>query len=353
MSEPGGERRYQWIADESAAGRRLDQWLAEQLGAGASRARIQRWIEAGAVRSGEPLAKSHRVEAGRVYALIAPKPEPQRLEAVDLGLETVFEDEHLAVIRKPPGLAVHPGPGDRRVSIAHGLLHLWGPGLLANDSSAADAPVASEDPADGNADPAGAETDETAFGGPGADPLAHLRPGIVHRLDRDTEGLLAVAKHPRSVTLLSREFAERRVRKHYTAWLVGAPRESQGRVEAAIARHRTERRRMRVDPRGRPAVTEYRVENWIASKRGRKYAKVDVDLLTGRTHQIRVHMAHLGCPVVGDELYSRSAKEFQKFGLLLFARRLAFQHPFTGEYLDFELEPPERFREFEAKASQY
>ncbi|MBI3396403.1 MAG: RluA family pseudouridine synthase [Spirochaetia bacterium] len=297
--------------NSEADGLRLDRFLADYFGRESSRSQVQRWIKEGAVQdaaTGASAQASRPVHAGERYQIVVPEAAPLELRAEEVSFQVVFEDDVLAVIHKPPGLAVHPGPGDRKTTLIHGLLYKW-----------------------------------KEMGGVGMPE----RPGIVHRLDSDTEGLMVVAKTSQAHRVLSQQFQERTVTKEYAAWLLGSPPETEGRIELSIARHPRERLKMRVDGTGRLAVTEYKAEKFIMSRRGRKFSFVSVKILTGRTHQIRVHFAHLGCPIVGDRHYSRSANEFAKFGLLLFARRLAFQHPVTAETMSFSLELPRRFTEFE------
>lgn len=302
---------------EAEAGRRVDAWLAERLGEEASRSQVRRWIDGGhVIAPAGVVTANRRVQPGESYEVRPPAPPPAELEPVDLKLNIVFEDADCAVVHKPAGIAVHPGPGDRRVTLAHGILHHFGPQESKHED-----------------------------GAPAADPL---RPGIVHRLDRDTEGLLLLAKHDRARRRLMELFANREVHKEYLACLTGNLPRERGRIELALRRHPRERTRMRVDPAGRMAITEFEIERVWSGRRGRKFFRVHLELLTGRTHQIRVHMAHLGAPVVGDSVYSRTAAEFRRFGMLLFARRLAFVQPFTGQAVDLELPVPERFAELEA-----
>jgi 23S rRNA pseudouridine1911/1915/1917 synthase len=293
---------------------RLDQWLAMELEEEVSRSSLQKWIRQGNIAGpqGEPKC-STKIRTGELYKIEVPRREALELVPDEMDLRIVFEDEDLAVVVKPPGIAVHPGPGESGHTLVNGLIHRW------KDL-------------------------------PGMD---LMRPGIVHRLDRDTEGLLIVAKNDRSLWKLSEQFQLREVEKEYNAWLLASPGEVSGTVDLPIARHPVERTKMRIDSGGRNAITLYEIKKSVVSKKGRKYSFAGIRILTGRTHQIRVHMAHLGAPVVGDPLYSRSAREFSAYGLLLFARRLSFRHPVSGKSLSFELSLPERFLEFERKCPNY
>lgn len=337
-------------------GLRLDQFLTGRLHEQFSRSSIQRWIKAGGVRilaEGKEIP-SHRIKPSlaiepgqKIIVEIPPETRALRaLEPVPIDFPVLFEDEHLAVIIKPPGLAVHPGPGEgSAVTLLNGLLHRW-PAIAQIESSAGDrkkvGKKATKESSKNSAKKA-------------VEPLprenAEIRPGIVHRLDRPTEGVMVIARNARMQWKLSRLFQRREVEKEYLAWLSGAPPESSGRIEQPLRRHPQDRMRMQVHPSGRMAVTEYTVLDTKVSRKGRKFTLVRVNLLTGRTHQIRAHFAHLKCPVVGDDLYSSSSREFSKFGLLLLSRRLSFRHPVTGQGLDFEAPLPERFLEFERKCT--
>lgn len=295
------------------AGRRLDEWFAERLGDAGSRSQVQKWIEGGLLLGGgRRLRSSTRVKAGERYGVVVPAPVLPDLTPVDLNLRLLYEDEELAVIVKPPGIAVHPGPGDGGLTLLNGLLHLW-----------KDLPE--------HSDP--------------------IRPGIVHRLDKLTEGLLVVAKTERALRALSARFKERSVLKEYWAWLLASPPRDRDVVSLPLERHPVQRLKMRIAKpgTGREAISIYRIERVIPSQKGRRFTLTRIRIRTGRTHQIRVHMAHLGAPVVGDPLYSRSASHFSSCGMLLLARRLRFHHPLEGRELEFELEFPERFVDFEQR----
>ena len=268
---------------DEAADERLDRFLA-RLPELSSRAEAERLLAAGAVRlDGRRVAKSHRLEGGEELEFEPPQRESP-LEAQPMDLRLAYEDEHLLVVDKPAGLVVHPGAGQPQGTLIHGLL--------------------SHDIAGGDAD----------------------RPGIVHRLDRDTSGLMVVARsedaHRRLQELVRRRALERR----YLALVQGRPRSSSGRIEAAIGRDRRDPLRHSLDTdTPREAVTHFRVVELLPA-----HALLEVRLETGRTHQIRVHLAAIALPVSGDPLYGVKGD----LGLtrqFLHAAQLAFVHPFTGE----------------------
>ena len=305
---------YQFVVEASMEGLRLDQFLTECFQDRFSRSELQKWIKEGLVRvdGKEIKERSRKVSAGEMVDATSRIAPAMDLSPVEMDLEVIYEDKSLAILRKPAGLAVHPGPGDTSTTLLNGLLQRW-PHLQGR----------------GN------------------------RPGIVHRLDKPTEGLLIVALDSEIQWKLSRMFQRREIRKEYLAYLLNTPAELEGKLEFPLMRDRNDRRKRTGHSAGRSATTLYRVTDVIKTRKGRKLCRVAIDLITGRTHQIRAHFAHIGCPVVGDDLYSRSAKEFGKFGLLLLARKLQFNHPVTGKELAFELQEPERFLEFHRKAMFY
>lgn len=310
---PGDEIRLK--VEENYDGLRLDAWLAEVMHREASRSMIQKWIKKGAIAGPQNQTRaSTKVQADEEYRIIIPEYDEPDLTPTDLSIDIVYEDEYIAVLHKPAGIAVHPGPSDRSTTIVNDILYKW----------------------------------KHLAGGP-----EQHRPGIVHRLDKPTEGLLVIAKTENAHRLMAEIFQKREVIKEYAAWLINTPDVLEDTIDAAIKRNRVDRLKMKVDPSGRTAQTEYHIQESIVSRKGRKFAFADIRIHTGRTHQIRVHMAHIGCPVVGDNLYSRSAKEFEKYGLLLLAKRLAFTHPITGKDLDFRLDLPERFERFEKNCRNY
>ena len=283
----------------SGDGRRLDVLLSEA--AGISRSRAAALMEEGCCRvEGETCRKAGtKSPPGKEITLVIPAPKEAAPQAEDIPLEILWEDADLAVVVKPRGMVVHPAAGHSGGTLVNALL--------------------------GRLD---------SLGGIGGE----LRPGIVHRLDKDTSGVMMVAKNDESQAELSRMLKDREIEKHYLALTEGVMKEKEGVIEAPIGRSRKDRKKMAVDPEGRPAVTRWRV---IAE--GRNCSLLDVRILTGRTHQIRVHMRSILHPVCGDPLYG-----FEKGAkvpcLMLHARSLCFAHPRTHEKMAFLAPLPGDFR---------
>lgn len=295
------------------AGGRLDKALAEALPQ-LSRARLQALIAGGRVtRDGEPVASaSGKADPDAVYEVRVPPPEPAEPEPEDLPLTVLFEDAHLIVIDKPAGMASHPAPGTMRGTLVNALLFRCA-GSLSGVGGVA-------------------------------------RPGIVHRLDKDTSGVMVAAKTDAAHQGLAALFAAHDLERAYLAWTRGAPPALTGEVEAAIARSPADRKKMAVvKAGGRRALTRYRVEQAFGPAARPLAARVRCRLETGRTHQIRVHLAHLGAPLLGDPAYGSGPPAtavravIVEVGLrrqALHAAVLAFRHPITGEALRFETSPP-------------
>lgn len=302
-SSPWSDGRTELHAGDDAGGR-LDAWLAARLGV--SRSRAAQWIEAGRVTlNGAPVRKKDPVHPGDRVAVAVPPPEPYDVAAEAIPLTIVYQDADLAVIDKPAGLVVHPAAGHRTGTLVNALLHQV--------------------------------RDLSGIGGV-------LRPGIVHRLDKDTSGLLLVAKHDHAHRALSDQLRRREIRRAYLAAAWGHLPDDAVSVDAPIGRHPAERKKMAVVPDGRPARTHFRrLERWKAAD------LVRAELDTGRTHQIRVHLLHLGHPVVGDQTYAPAREK--GFGgpergwaaglarrvprQFLHAAELRFTHPGTGEEMRF------------------
>jgi 23S rRNA pseudouridine1911/1915/1917 synthase len=272
-----------------AAGLRLDRFLAGLPEIG-SRAAAERLVATGSVlMDGAPAAKSVRLAGGEQIELPEPDPETRGvLEPEDVGLRVAYEDEHLLVVDKPAGVVVHPGAGHGTGTLVHGLL------------------------------------EHGAAGG------EEERPGIVHRLDRDTSGLLVVARSQEAHARLKRLVQQRRLEREYLALVRGRPRSRTGRIEAPIGRDRRDPTRQSLDTeRPREAVTHFELVELIDQN-----ALLRVRLETGRTHQIRVHLGAIGLPVIGDPVYGVPDPALGR--QFLHAARLAFAHPFTGERVEVE-----------------
>jgi 23S rRNA pseudouridine1911/1915/1917 synthase len=294
------------------AGQRLDKFLASRLPE-LSRARVQDLIEAGEVTRDDAVITegSSRVKPGQSYAVHLPAPRPASPEAETRALEVVFEDEHLLVIDKPAGLVVHPAPGHARGTLVNALLAHCAGSL-------------------------------SGIGGV-------LRPGIVHRIDKDVSGLLVVAKHDRAHIGLASQFSVHRIERAYEAITWGVPPRSSGSIDRPIGRHPRDRKRMAVLESGKRALTHYR----LLEAFGTLAARLEAVLATGRTHQIRVHLATLGLGIIGDPVYrprrrppvsADLQRHVASFGrIALHACRLGFEHPVTGEWQRFERAPPPCF----------
>lgn len=272
-----------------------------------SRSRIQHLIASGELTlDGGRIKPAVRVRRGqRVDVRVVP-PDPSTLRPEAMALDIVYEDADLLVINKPPGLTVHPGSGRPGGTLANALL---------------------------------ARLPELAALGEG------LRPGIVHRLDKDTSGLLVVARSARALMSLRSQLASRSLSRTYLALVHGRFAGREGTIDAAIGRHPRHRTKMAVVPSGRPAVTRYRVVESF-----QRYSLLEVALVTGRTHQIRVHVAHLGHPVAGDRVYGRGRDDLSIERQALHAWRLRLQHPASGEGMAFEAPPPPDFTSAVAQA---
>jgi len=288
-------------------GLRLDRFLAA-AGRGWSRSQVARWIEAGLVsRNGAPTKPSHLVHSGDRIEVTVPAPTPSDLQPQEIPLDVLYEDGHLIAINKPPGLVIHPAAGNPDGTLVNALL------AHCRDLSGV----------------GGVE-----------------RPGIVHRLDKDTSGVLVAAKTDAAHRALSLAFRWRTTEKRYLAVVYGAPKTDEGVVDAPIARHPSERKRMAVVPGGRAARTL-----WFVRERFAGAALVECRPVTGRTHQIRVHLAHAGHALIGDALYAgrqwRSIADQQLAARCrdfprqaLHAWRLTIQHPATGAPITFEAPLP-------------
>ncbi len=287
-------------ADEP--GQRLDKFLLAQL-PGYSRAQAQALIRSGFVLvDGAARKTGYKFKGGEQVQVRIPAREERSVEPEDIPLDIVYEDAQLAVINKAAGMVVHPGLGNESGTLVNALLARY-PELA--------------DMMD--------------------DPQTQDRLGIVHRLDRGTSGLLVIARDKPTLLALMRQFQERSVDKVYLALLERRPKSNTGLIDAPIARDPRQRKRMAVQRSGKPAQTEFEVlDDDFQGDR----ALVRLKLLTGRTHQIRVHLAFIGCPLVGDTVYGRRKQRVRLKRQFLHAHELAFEHPLSGERLDFVSELP-------------
>jgi 23S rRNA pseudouridine1911/1915/1917 synthase len=303
MSPPTGAFSIQIQASD--VGRRLDSVLSRKV-EDASRSACARWVKSGYVTvNGQAVKPGYRVRIADDVKGSIPPAEPAQFSPEPICLDFLFEDRHLVVVNKPAGMVVHPAPGHPSGTLVNGLLHHC--------------------------------DDLSGIGG-------EIRPGIVHRLDKDTSGVLVAAKTDQAHEHLSRQFKSRQVRKIYLALVHGVPKDTSGVIDLPIGRHPVERKKMSVRAtRSRPARTRWRLQRAYSTS-----ALLRIALMTGRTHQIRVHMAALGHPVLGDPVYGSrrnrgfawpagvSAPDHQ----MLHAFRLGFQHPVTGEGVSFRAPLP-------------
>lgn len=287
--------------EAESGGVRVDIFLAERMEQ-LSRSGVQKLIERGLVkRSGVPVRKNHIVTAGELFEVELPEPEPTEVLAQDIPLDIVYEDADVIVVNKPVGMVVHPAPGHPDSTLVNALLSHCGESL-------------------------------SGIGG-------KIRPGIVHRIDKDTSGLVIAAKNDKAHLSLSAQLKNRSLSRIYEAIAIGGIKNDKGTIDAPIGRHGSDRKRQTVtDRNSRHAVTHYEV---ICRYNG--YTHVRCQLETGRTHQIRVHMAHIGHPILGDCVYGRKKPEKGHCGQYLHARELKFIHPRTEESITVTTELPSYF----------
>lgn len=288
------------IADAGDDGVRLDVFVAAETDL--SRSRVQSLIEDGAVTvNGIAVPKRAKLKKGDAVTVLLPPPEDIEATPQNIPIDVVYEDEQLLVVNKPQGMVVHPAAGNPDGTLVNALLyHLEGRLSTINGK---------------------------------------LRPGIVHRIDKDTAGLLIVAKTDAAHTHLARQIAVHSFTRCYEAVVRGNVKDDKGTVNAPIARHRTDRKRMAVVQGGKNAVTHYSV-----TARYGGFTHLRLQLETGRTHQIRVHMAHIGHPVAGDPVYGGGTIP-KLNGQCLFAKHIGFEHPTSGKWLEFEAPLPQFFND--------
>ena len=276
------------ILEASMDGERLDAFLSRSA-EGLSRSTAQKLIADGNVRlNGSPARKNHRLRVGDSVELTIPEPREVDIAPKQMPLDIVYEDEDVAVINKPKGLVVHPAVGHQDDTLVNGLLYAMGDSLSGINGE--------------------------------------LRPGIVHRIDKDTSGLLAIAKNDLAHTVLASQLKDHSMARTYEAVVCGSFKEDRGTVDAPIGRHPTDRKKMCVTQRN----SKNAVTHWEVVERFRGYTHIRCRLETGRTHQIRVHMAYIGHPILGDTVYGHKKPELGQDSQCLHAGALCFRHPRDG-----------------------
>jgi 23S rRNA pseudouridine1911/1915/1917 synthase len=296
---------YAFTALPDEAGLRLDVFLARRIPS-ISRSHIQNIIKDDLVRvEGRPVKSNHRLKAGENISVIIPPPREIAIEPEDIDIEIVYEDKDIAVISKPQGMVVHPAAGNYSGTLVNALL------FKCSELSGIN---------------------------------GEIRPGIVHRIDKDTSGLLVVAKNDMAHRGLAAQIKEKTASRVYRAIVHGNIKTEEGTINAPIGRHPTERKRMAVVTGGRDAVTHFRVLERFGG-----YTYIEARLETGRTHQIRVHMTYIGHPLAGDPVYGVKKEKFQLAGQALHAIQLALKHPRTGEPMEFNAPLPKYFEDLLAQ----
>ena len=297
------EQRELTLAPENV-GLRLDRWLAEQC-PDLSRSQLQNLIEAGSVTcNGSPLNKKDKLKAGQTILLTLPNPQPIEAQPQNIPLDIVYEDDSLLVVNKPKGMVVHPAPGNPDGTMVNALL--WHcAGRLSGIGGA-------------------------------------IRPGIVHRIDKDTSGLLVVAKTDAAHQALTEQMSVHSIHRVYHAVVYGNLKEDTGFVEAPIGRDPKDRKKMAVTQQN----SKYAYTSWQVLERFGNFTYIACKLKTGRTHQIRVHMASIGHPLAGDAVYGPKNCIRSLNGQCLHAKELGFVHPATGEWMQFDSSLPDWFQDY-------
>jgi 23S rRNA pseudouridine1911/1915/1917 synthase len=291
------------ILTADLSGERLDGFLSRAL-PDLSRSAAQKLLEQGLVlRNGKPGKKNDRLEAGDEISVTLPEPKPLDVPATKMELDIVYEDEDVLVINKPKGLVVHPAAGHQEDTLVNGLLYAKGDSLSGINGI--------------------------------------LRPGIVHRIDKDTSGLLAIAKNDLAHTVLASQLKDHTMARTYEAIVCGSFKEDSGTVDAPIGRHPSDRKKMCVTARN----SKNAVTHWEVVERYPGYTHIRCKLETGRTHQIRVHMAHIGHPILGDTIYGHKKPELGQDSQVLHAGILCFAHPRDGHPVIVAADLPEYFKE--------
>jgi len=284
---------------------RVDKFITNAQEYDLSRSYIQKLIKDDHILvNGLSIKQNYKSKTDDEIVITIPEPKKLEIDAENIPLDIIYEDSTIAVINKQPGLVVHPGPGNWEKTMVNALLyHL---------------------------------KDLSSIGGV-------IRPGIVHRLDKDTSGIIVVAKNDEAHKSLADQFANRTVKKKYKTIVVGKLKDDSAIIDLPIGRHRKYRHKMTVTESGKEARTEYKVEKTFSSRLG-TFSLVDVNLLTGRTHQIRVHFSSMGHPIVGDPIYSKKWEKYKVPFLLLASQEIKFKHPDTQEEVSFKVDLPEHMK---------
>ena len=290
------------IKVENSENVRLDAYIASKQ-SDLSRSNIQKLIDSGDILVNNSIKKmSYKVQEGDVIHINVPEAREANIKPENIPIDIIYQDNDIIVVNKPKGLVVHPADGNPDGTLVNAIMAICKDGL-------------------------------SGIGG-------ELRPGIVHRLDKDTSGLLIVAKNDKAHRLMSEQIKNREVRKIYIALVKGVVSENEATIDMPIGRSTKDRKKMAVRKDGKEAVTHFKV-----LKRYPSYTLLEVKIDTGRTHQIRVHMAEIGHPVVGDMVYSSGKNEFGVEGQMLHAKSLDFKHPITGKQMHLEAPLPQYFQE--------
>ncbi|MBQ9233359.1 MAG: RluA family pseudouridine synthase [Lachnospiraceae bacterium] len=281
-------------------GNRIDKFLSDEL-SDYSRAYIQKLIENGCITvNSKPVKANYKIKSGDIIDIDIPEPEIVEIIPKNIPINIVYEDKDIIIVDKPKGMVVHPAPGHFDDTLVNALMYHC--------------------------------KDLSTINGV-------MRPGIVHRIDMDTSGLLLVCKNDTSHRIMADKFKIHDINRVYTAICYNHFNETDGTIDKPIARHKTDRKKMAVDPKGRRAVTHYHVIKNLKDN----MSLIECKLETGRTHQIRVHMASINHSLLGDEVYGTKSKKFNLNGQVLHAGVLGFNHPITNEYMEFKSELPEYF----------
>lgn len=300
------------IVPQEYAGTRIDIFIYNALEEELSRSFIQKLLKNSQITiEGMPVKPNYKVKPDQEIQIIIPQPEKSSIEPENIPLNILYEDNDIAVIHKPAGMVVHPGAGNTTHTLVNALLYHF-KGL-------------------------------SSIGGV-------ERPGIVHRLDKDTEGLMVIAKNDTAHNVLSKAFQSRNVIKQYEAIVTGKPSIPTDTINRAIDRHPKYGHKMTVRDDGREAITQYTLKEVWHTQQG-VFSRLSVQIFTGRTHQIRVHLSSLGLPIVGDKLYSKKWEKYNVPFMLLASTYLEFNHPITAQRLQFSIDLPQHIKDFIKKLS--